>query len=120
MAHPTELIINAIKNKNAFTVQFVSGQITDSYMITKVYNQLMEVAQKPTGPKLILDFGNVTNISSEALGKLLTLHKTAAESGGSVSLAAVDDANIRSVFQITQLDKVFSIYSSVTEAEEQL
>ena len=81
---------------------------------------LMELAKKSTGPKLILDFDNIKSISSEALGKLLTLHKTAAESGGSVSLAAMNDKNIRSVFQITQLDKVISIYASVAEAEAQL
>ena len=67
MSHPTDLIISPIKNKNGFSVQFVSDQITDSYMIAKIFEQLMEVAKKSTGPKLILDFGNVRNISSEAL-----------------------------------------------------
>ena len=120
MAHATDLIVNPLKDQNAYSVQFVSPQITDSYAISKIHEQLMELAKKSTGPRILLDFSNVKHLSSEALGKLLTLHKTASESGGSVSLAGLDDPNIRSVFKITQLDKVFSVYPTIKDAEDAL
>ena len=120
MTHPTDMIIRPIKDKSAYVVQFVSGHLTDTYVVAKIHEQLMELARKPNSPKLILDLSNVTMLSSEALGKLLSLHNAASDSGGSVMLGGVNDANVRTVFEVTRLDKVFKIYDSVEDAVSKL
>ena len=120
MSHPSDLIIRPIKDRNIYLVQFVTNQITDTYVIAKIHEKLMELAKKETGPKLALDFANISNISSEMLGKMLTVHKTAGESGGGLSIAGLDDPNIRSVFEITQLNKIFTVFPTIKDAEDKL
>ena len=59
--------------------------------------------------KLLLNFGNVEYLSSAALSKLITLNKKLQQVGGKLILCNID-ANIREVFEITRLNKVFSIF----------
>ena len=57
---------------------------------------------------LLLNFGNVEYMSSAALGKLITLNKKVQAAGGKLILCNIDP-QIREVFEITKLDKLFVI-----------
>jgi anti-sigma B factor antagonist len=71
---------------------------------------------------LVVDLAETTFIDSMTLGVLLGAVKRLRPAGGSVSVVCTD-ANIRRIFEITLLDRVFSLHESreaaLAEAEAQ-
>ena len=65
--------------------------------------------------KLIVDCSKIHYISSSGLGTLIRLHKRMCEGGGDVRLAAVDSTVVR-ILEITRLNSVFHLYTTVDEA----
>ena len=85
-----------------------TSRILDELNISHVGTQLTEAIANTTYPKIILDFEKVTNMSSSALGMLITVHKRVRESNGEMRLCNICP-NIEEVFAITRLDEIFII-----------
>ncbi len=80
--------------------------------------ELREVLVKITHASekdLIIDFSSVTFIDSSCLGTLVSLAKNLRERRGDIKLTGLSD-DVRSIFQITRLDRVFDIHDSNEEA----
>ena len=60
---------------------------------------------------MIIDFAPVQFMSSSMLGKLVKIHKKCGEYKTKLKLCGVTP-NIREVFKITRLDKLFDFYSA--------
>ena len=58
--------------------------------------------------KILLNFGNVEFLSSAALGKLITMNRKVQAVRGKLVLCNIS-REIREVFEITKLDKLFTI-----------
>ena len=58
--------------------------------------------------KILLNFGNVEFLSSAALGKLITMNRKVQAVRGKLVLCNISK-EIREVFEITKLDKLFTI-----------
>lgn len=69
----------------------------------------------PGNPKVVLDFKGVDFIDSACLGSLISISKKLKEKGGDIRIAALQE-EVRSIFQITRLDKVFRIFDKTDEA----
>lgn len=67
---------------------------------------------------VVLDLSLVEFIDSACLGALIGLTRSLRAKGGEVGLAN-PTIEVRSIFQITRLDKIFKIYDSVDEALKQ-
>ncbi|MFG2041239.1 STAS domain-containing protein [Dactylosporangium sp. NPDC048998] len=67
---------------------------------------------------LVIDLSDVGFLDSTTLGVLISAHKRLAESGGVVELV-IPHARLLRIFQITGLDRVFTIHQSPTEAAVQ-
>jgi anti-sigma B factor antagonist len=65
---------------------------------------------------IVIDLSKVTLIDSSGLGVLVSIMKKIGEKG-EIRLCGLRD-NIKSLFQLTRLDKVFAIYHSQAEAVE--
>ena len=63
----------------------------------------------------MLRFGNVEHLSSAALGTLITVNNRVKGKDGVLCLSEID-SQIREVFTITKLDKIFPIYDTSDEA----
>ncbi len=61
--------------------------------------------------KILLDFSNVEYLSSVVLVELVTLDKKARSAGGQVRFCHVR-AEIRDIFAITRLDKLFQFFEN--------
>jgi anti-sigma B factor antagonist len=72
------------------------------------------VAQRPQ--RVILDLANVTYIDSSGVGTIVEFKRRLERSGGRVILAALQ-ARVKSVFEITRLDRFFIIVESLDEAQ---
>jgi anti-sigma B factor antagonist len=65
--------------------------------------------------RLVINFGSIQQVSSAALGKLVKLMNRAEAVRGRLKLCGLH-ADLRHVFRITRLDRVFEIYETEPEA----
>lgn len=69
-------------------------------------NKLIESGKK----NFILNFSECDFIDSTGLGVIVAAYKKCAERGGSIKLKELKE-QVRKLFKLTRLDKVFEIYS---------
>jgi anti-sigma B factor antagonist len=91
----------------------LSGEV-DLYTAPEFKQQLLEVIGQG-GKEVIVDFSNTTFIDSTTLGVLVGGVKRLRTNDGQLSLVC-SDRNITKIFEITGLDRVFTIYPSRDEA----
>jgi len=97
---------------SAFVIS-LAGEV-DLYTAPEFKQELLEViAQGATD--VVVDFSNTTFIDSTTLGVLVGAVKRLRENDGRLTLVC-SDRNITKIFEITGLDRVFSIYGSRDEA----
>ena len=89
-------------------VTFTEEKILDEEQIKELREALEAVIEKNENKKLILNFINVKFMTSAVLGLLVRTHKKVIELDGKLQLCNLD-SNLRRVFEITQLTKVFDI-----------
>jgi len=96
-------------------VCFTDRKILDEQNIQIIGEQLFSLVDEMSRKQLLLNFSNVEYMSSAALGKLITLNKKVQATGGRLVLCNIDP-QIREVFEITRLDKLFTIRADEQEA----
>src|SRR5262250_3455145 len=90
------------------------GGEVDLYTAPELKQQLLEVIAQG-GKDVVVDFTNTTFIDSTTLGVLVGGVKRLRTNDGQLSLVC-SDRNITKIFEITGLDKVFTIYPTREEA----
>ena len=95
-------------SENAYVIS-LAGEV-DLYTAPEFKQQLLEVIGQG-GKHVIVDFTSTTFIDSTTLGVLVGGVKQLRTNDGQLSLVC-DDRNITKIFEITGLDKVFTIYAS--------
>jgi len=93
---------------NTTFVTFVDERILDDQQIKELQESLEPVIERNDDGEMVLNFANVTFMSSAVLGLLVRVHKRVRERGGQLRLRNLD-SSLRKVFEITQLTKVFDI-----------
>ncbi|MGI5241837.1 STAS domain-containing protein [Dactylosporangium sp. CA-139066] len=68
---------------------------------------------------VVLDLAGVRLIDSTALGMIVWLHKQLVQDGGGVCIAGARPM-VRTVFELTSVDRLVGIYDSVEAAEDSL
>jgi len=96
-------------------VEFVESNILDELAIRRIGDELESVIDRKGLPKIVLNFKNVSALSSSALGMLITVNTKVSEKHGKLAMACIK-GSIREVFRITKLDKAFTICDTVGEA----
>ena len=91
----------------------LAGEV-DLYTAPEFKQQLLEVIGQG-GKQVVIDFSNTTFIDSTTLGVLVGGVKRLRTNGGQLSLIC-SDRNITKIFEITGLDRVFTIYGTRDEA----
>ena len=91
----------------------LAGEV-DLYTAPEFKQQLLEVIAQG-GKQVVVDFTDTTFIDSTTLGVLVGGVKRLRTNDGQLSLVS-SDRNITKIFEITGLDRVFTIYGSRDEA----
>jgi anti-sigma B factor antagonist len=91
----------------------LAGEV-DLYTAPEFKQQLLDVIGQGA-KKVVVDFSNTTFIDSTTLGVLVGGVKRLRTNDGQLSLVS-NDRNITKIFEITGLDRVFTIYGSRDEA----
>jgi anti-sigma B factor antagonist len=76
---------------------------------------LRKLFEKESKKKIVIDFEKVSYIDSSGLATLVEVLKRTKTQGGSLGLAAMSD-KVKSLFEITKLDKLFSIFQNQKDA----
>lgn len=102
-----------IESKNGLTVCRIEGEIdiNSSPDIKKALDKLISKKE----PKLVISFSKVTYVDSSGLATLVELLKNMRTYGGRMRLADLSP-KIKSLFEITKLEKLFDISSDEDEA----
>lgn len=87
-----------------------------SQRVYEIEDALHELGEKKQY-KVIVDLSKAGHISSSALGVLARFADECRKANGELRLVATGQ-NILNLLQITMLDKVFEVYTSVEEAGE--
>lgn len=100
--------------KDGVRIIQVSGEIniTTSPDLKKVF-------EKNSAKKMVVDLEKVTYIDSSGLATLVEVLKKIRGQGGSLGLAGLSD-KVRSLFEITKLDKLFSVFKNQQDAVTQV
>ena len=64
----------------------------------------------------ILDFSAVTYLNSMNIAAIISLHKKVGNAGGKLALACISD-NIRSVFRVLKLERMFDLELDLAGAQ---
>jgi anti-anti-sigma factor len=100
--------LTSFSKDGILTIVFEDARILDETKLEQLSRDLMEMLNKTTEERVILDFRNVKFMSSSMLGKLIQVNKKAGEFKVKLKFCSIDP-EIRQVFKITKLDKVFDI-----------
>ncbi len=95
----------------------LTGEV-DLYTAPEFKQQLLDVIGKG-GSHVVVDLTGTTFIDSTTLGVLVGGVKRLRTNGGQLSLVC-SDRNITKIFEITGLDRVFTIHPTRAEAVEAL
>ena len=96
-------------------VRFVDRKILDEANIQKLGEELFHLVEVEGRKSLLLNFTSVDFLSSAALGKLITLDKKVKAHGGKLKLCNIRP-EIYEVFEITKLNKLFTIHKDEQSA----
>jgi anti-sigma B factor antagonist len=95
----------------------LAGEV-DLYTAPEFKQQLLDVIGQG-GKEVIVDFSDTTFIDSTTLGVLVGGVKRLRSNDGQLALVC-SDRNITKIFEITGLDRVFTIYPTRDEAISQV
>ena len=95
----------------------LAGEV-DLYTAPEFKQQLLDVISQG-GKEVVVDFTDTTFIDSTTLGVLVGGVKRLRSNDGQLSLVC-SDRNITKIFEITGLDRVFTIYPTRQEAVSHL
>ncbi len=96
-------------------ILFADARILDEARIRGLGKELIEILGKSEEERVVLDFRNVEFMSSAMLGTLVSFNKKCKEFKVKLKLCSIVP-EIREVFKITRLDKIFDIQSDVDSA----
>jgi anti-sigma B factor antagonist len=102
--------------EDAYVIAFVGE--ADPYSAPELKRELVETVERGAR-HLVIDLTETTFIDSTTLGVLIGGLKRLKPRGGDLSLVCANP-NIRKIFEITLLDRIFTIDESLTEARERL
>lgn len=93
----------------------LSSSVLDALNISRFGAQVFGYVQGRPGINLLLSFERVNYLSSAVLTELLRINDAVQEADGRLRLCGLNP-DIRKVFEITNLDRIFVIYGAADEA----
>jgi len=114
MSSPAESRLRVRHQDDVTIVEFTDRNILDEANIAQIGDEIGELVDVQSNPKILISFANVEHLSSAALGALITINTKIKDKDGQLRLANLNEQIIE-VFKITRLDRLFSIQPS-TEA----
>ncbi len=108
-------LVKEIRRSDGATVVVLSGDV-DLHHSPDLHAELVELAgERP--PRLLLDLAEVPYMDSSGVGTLVEVFRRVSSYKGKMVLFGLND-RVRSVFEITKLDRFFTICETEAQAAE--
>jgi anti-sigma B factor antagonist len=107
--------VQCASDGRVLTICLTDAKILDAPTIEQIHQEIVAVLEKTDQPDVLIDFRAVKFMSSAALGMLIRVNKKCKEFKINLKLCNIE-RDIKQVFKITGLDKVFTIYNSAEDA----
>ena len=104
----------SIRDDNHIKIVAVTGEV-DPYSSPKLRTELLETT-KEKHKAILVDLHQVSYMDSSGIATLVEALQQVRKYGGKLKIANLQGA-VREVFELSRLDKVFDIYSSLEEAK---
>lgn len=111
------MAIHSESKDGILSIFLLDARMLDETQLEQLSRDLIEELEKTTEERVILDFTRVQFMSSAMLGKLVQLQKKCKEFKVKMKLCSIAP-EIREVFKITNLDKVFDIEKDQASARK--
>ena len=102
-----------IKDQSGVAVLQVEGQLIVANR--QELKDLVQAALERGDRRLLIDFSRTGYIDSSGLGALVSISKRIREAGGELRLSGLNE-DLRSLFELTKLDTLFSIADTPQQA----
>ena len=83
----------------------------------KDIKEKVDLLTKENRVKLVIDMGGVDFIDSSGLGSLVASLRSVNKLGGDIKISALQD-QVRAIFELTRLHRIFGIYDDSNAAAE--
>jgi anti-sigma B factor antagonist len=113
MGSPSRIVVT--NNGEVAIVRFIERKITDDTTIQGLGEELLGLVEHDGRRLLLLNFEGVEFLSSAMLNKLISVNSKAKALGGSVKICNLR-TELRDVFKITRLDRMFDIRTTEVAA----
>jgi len=110
---PTRLISHV--QQGVTIVNFADTRVIDQRVISQIGAELMNMVEQGGVRKMLINMGDVRQVSSAVLGKLISLNNALAPEKGVLKLCNIAPS-VYEVFEITRLNTVMNIYDSEVQA----
>jgi len=107
--------LRTAENGDVLVVYFNDNKILDETKIQQIHTELSEQLTKVPGGKLLLNFDNVSFMSSAMIGKIILLNKKCKASDVKFKICSISD-NVMEVFKLMRLNKVLDIQKDEEKA----
>ena len=108
-------LLNVRKRGDVAVVSFNTSRVRESAEVRQLEDEFVELVEGHGMTRIVLNFENLSFMSSSVIGVLVRLHRKATGEGGDVKLCSIEP-QIYEVFKIMRLDRLFDIPSSEREA----
>lgn len=98
-------------------IQVRDERLIDETTLENLERDVVDLIERHEEERVVIDFAPVQFMSSSALGKLVKIHKKCKEYKAKLKLSGLNK-DIREVFKITRLDKLFDFEDDVAAARK--
>ena len=107
--------LSIIREQEMIRIGFLDRNILEEAYIQQIGEEIAQVIDQTTNPRILISFANVEHLSSAALGTLITVNNKIRQKGGQLRLSDIDP-QIYEVFVITKLNRLFEIHPTAADA----
>lgn len=105
------------RQDRGFTVvEFVTDSLMNPMELEGIGQAIYKLVDEQKRHQLLLDFGKVKYLSSQAVGIILTLNKKLSQFPGSTLVLCGVGPQLMQLLKITRLDKILTVRSNQAEA----
>ncbi len=108
-------LLRIVKQNDVAVVRFATSRILDQSNVQELGDEFDSLLEEYKLDKIVLNFDNVSYMSSAVMGKLVSLLKKIQSAGGQLKLCNIEES-IFEIFEIMRFDRMFDICESEDEA----
>jgi anti-anti-sigma factor len=104
------------RRNNVTVVHLADSHLLERVLLNELHDELVSLIEVTRPEQVLISFGYVQRLGTEAVNTLLTTRKRIGAYGGQMRLCDLHKS-IHEIFKVLQLDgSVFNIYTSTAEA----